>query len=290
MSTTIHYRKQELPSGATVQYREAGQAGSKPILLLLHGFPTSSHMFRTLIPLLAPSYHCVAPDLPGFGYTTVPSDYKYTFAALAATITEWVDALKLQKYALYVFDYGAPVGWALAAKYPERVTAIVSQNGNAYEEGLGDAWAPIKKVWADPSAENRRAIHFLFQRPGLDFQYTTGVADTSLVSPDNSALDEFFCARPGQAEVQTDLFYDYRNNVAGYPRVHEYFRKSQVPLLAVWGAGDPFFVPAGARAFQRDLPHARVRLIEGTGHFALETHVDEIAADIKAFLSSQKAQ
>ena len=290
MSTEVHYRQLALPSGATVHYREAGKSGDKPTLLLLHGFPSSSHMFRTLIPLLASSYHCIAPDLPGFGYTTTPAGYQYTFDRLAATIGEWVDALQLKKYSLYIFDYGAPVGLRLALQHPERVQAIVSQNGNAYDAGLSDAWAPIRKLWADNSADNRKALNFLWQRPGLDFQYTTGVADVTRVSPDGSALDEFFCARPGQIEVQTDLFYDYRNNVARYGEFQAYFKKSQVPLLAVWGAGDPFFLPAGAKAFHTDLPKAVVKLIDGAGHFALETHADEIASEIKAFLGNQKLQ
>ena len=290
MSSQVHFRQQALPSGTTVYYREAGQRGNKPTLLLLHGFPSSSHMFRHLIPLLASSFHCIAPDLPGFGYTTVGSGYKYTFEQLTDTIGEWVDALQLTKYSLYVFDYGAPVGFRLALKHPERVQAIVSQNGNAYEEGLSDGWAPIRKLWQDNSTENRQALHFLIQRPGLDFQYKTGVADLTRLSPDGSALDEYFMSRPGQADIQTDLLYDYRTNVALYDQFHEYFHKSQVPLLAVWGAGDPFFLPPGAAAFQRDLPKAVVKMVDGAGHFALETHVDEIAADITAFLHNQKLQ
>lgn len=291
MSTEVHYRQHALPSGTTVYYREAGQYGDKPTLLLLHGFPTSSHMFRHLIPLLASSYHCIAPDLPGFGYTTTPTGYHYTFDQLTATINEWVEALQLKRYSLYCFDYGAPVAWRLAMQHPDRVQAIVSQNGNAYEkEGLSDAWQPIRKLWEHDTADNRAALHFLFQRVGLDFQYRTGVADLTRLSPDGSALDEYFMSRPGQPDIQTDLFYDYRTNVALYPQFHSYFRQSQVPLLAVWGDGDPFFLPAGAAAFQRDLPNALVKMIVGAGHFALETHVEEIAAEVTAFLGSQKLQ
>ena len=290
MSTVVHYRQQALPSGASVYYREAGKYGDKPTLILLHGFPTSSHMFRHLIPLLAASFHCIAPDLPGFGYTTTPAGYTYTFDQLSATIAEWVDALQLKRYSLLCFDYGAPVAWRLASQHPERVQSIISQNGNAYSEGLSDGWAPIRKLWADNSSANRQSLHFLFQRPGLDFQYKTGVADLSRLSPDGSALDEYFMSRSGQADIQLDLLYDYRTNVERYDQFHEYFRKSQVPLLAVWGSGDPFFLPAGAAAFKRDLLNAVVTMVEGAGHFALETHVDEIAAEIKAFLGGLKLQ
>jgi len=290
MSTEVHYQQHALPSGAMVYYREAGRYGDKPTLLLLHGFPTSSHMFRHLIPLLASSYHCVAPDLPGFGYTTTPADYQYTFDQLTATINEWVEALQLKRYSLLCFDYGAPVTWRLAVQHPERVQAIISQNGNAYEEGLSDGWKPIRQLWENNTEDNRKALHFLFQRPGLDFQYKTGVTDLTRLSPDGSALDEYFMSRPGQPTIQTDLFYDYRTNVTLYPQFQQYFRQSQVPLLAVWGDGDPFFLPVGAAAFQRDLPNAVVKMVAGAGHFALETHVDEIAAEIKAFLGSQKLQ
>ena len=291
MSTEIHYRQQALPSGTTIFYREAGQyGGTKPTILLLHGFPTSSHMFRTLIPLLAPHYHCMAPDLPGFGHTTTPAHYRHTFDQLASTLGEWVEALRLERYVLYVFDYGAPVGLRLAMARPERVLAIVSQNGNAYEEGLSDGWAPIRKLWTDNSADNRKAIEFLFQQPGLDFQYKTGVADPTRLSPDSPALDLHFLAHPTQPAIQLDLLYDYRTNVALYPRFQAYLRESQVPLLAVWGAGDPFFLPAGAAAFKRDSPSAVVRMVEGAGHFLLETHVDEVAAEIVAFLGKLKLQ
>ena len=272
-------------------YRESGQRGTKPILLLLHGFPTSSHMFRHLIPLLntnasSPAYHIVAPDLPGFGHTVVPAGYTYSFDQLAATVGEFVDALSLTQYALYIFDYGAPVGLRLAVAHPERVTALISQNGNAYLEGLGEAWAPIRTLWKANTAENRAALHFVCQRAGLDFQYKTGVADLTRLSPDGWSLDELFLSRPGQLELQLDLLYDYRTNLELYPTFQRYFKESGVPLLAVWGDGDPFFVPAGARAFQKDSPSAVVRLIEGAGHFALETHAEEVANQMLTFLHS----
>ena len=283
-SSVVHFRQQKLSSGVEVFYREAGERGKQPTLLLLHGFPTSSHMFRHLIPLLAPSYHIVAPDLPGFGHTTTPASYAWNFDQLGQTIGEFVDALSLTKYALYIFDYGAPVGLRLAIAHPERVTALISQNGNAYKEGLGDAWAPIRTLWAEDTPANRAAIHFVCQRPGLDFQYKTGVADLTRLSPDGHTLDEFFLSRPGQLELQMDLFYDYRKNLELYPTFQRYFKESQVPLLAVWGEGDPFFVPAGAQAFLKDSPKAVVRMIKGAGHFTLETHHEEVAKEILAFL------
>ena len=266
-----------------VFYREAG-APDAPVLLLLHGFPSSSHMYRDLIPLLATRYRVIAPDLPGFGFTSVPAgrDYRYTFDNLAATVAAFVQALALEKYALYVFDYGAPVGLRLAAAHPGRVTALVSQNGNAYLEGLGDAWLPIKQYWADPAAHRGDMRNFLTLE-ATKWQYTHGVADPDTVAPEAYYLDALLMQRPGNAEIQLDLFLDYASNLALYPVFQQFFRDTQVPTLAIWGKNDPFFIPPGAEAFRRDNPNAEVKLLD-TGHFALETHVDEIAAEIHKLL------
>ena len=264
--------------GVRVFYREAGPADA-PVLLLLHGYPTSSHMFRELIPRMATSYHVIAPDLPGFGFTTVPGerDYKYSFDALAQTAEAFVEALGLKKYALYIFDYGAPVGLRLALEHPERVTAIVSQNGNAYEEGLGDAWDPIRRYWATPSAENREALRrAVLTLEGTRWQYTHGVANPETVAPESYTLDQTLMERPGNTEIQLDLFLDYASNLELYPKFQAYFREFKPPLLAIWGKNDPFFIPPGAEAYRKDNPNASVKFLD-TGHFALETHVDEIA-------------
>jgi pimeloyl-ACP methyl ester carboxylesterase len=264
--------------GVRVFYREAGPADA-PVLLLLHGYPTSSHMFRELIPRMATSYRVIAPDLPGFGFTTVPAErnYKYSFDALARTAEAFVDALGLKKYALYIFDYGAPVGLRLAVAHPERVTAIVSQNGNAYEEGLGDAWDPIRRYWATPSAENREALRrAVLTLEGTRWQYTHGVANPEMVAPESYTLDQALLERPGNTEIQLDLFLDYASNLKLYPKFQAYFREFKPPLLAIWGKNDPFFIPAGAEAYRRDNPNATVKFLD-TGHFALETHVEEIA-------------
>jgi pimeloyl-ACP methyl ester carboxylesterase len=264
--------------GVRVFYRQAGPADA-PVLLLLHGYPTSSHMFRELIPRMATSYRVIAPDLPGFGFTTVPAErnYKYSFDALARTAEAFVDALGLKKYALYIFDYGAPVGLRLAVAHPERVTAIVSQNGNAYEEGLGDAWDPIRRYWATPSAENREALRrAVLTLEGTRWQYTHGVANPEMVAPESYTLDQALLERPGNTEIQLDLFLDYASNLKLYPKFQAYFREFKPPLLAIWGKNDPFFIPAGAEAYRRDNPNATVKILD-TGHFALETHVEEIA-------------
>jgi len=270
--------------GVKVFYREAG-APDAPAFLLLHGFPTSSFQYRELIPRLADKYRVIAPDLPGFGFTEVPPErkYSYTFDALAETIRAFAEALQLSNYALYLFDYGAPTGFRLAMNNPERVTAIVSQNGNAYEEGLGEAWAPIRRYWEDPSAEHRDAVRQLLSPEAIRSQYTAGVPNPGMIAPEGYTLDSVLLARPGKLEIQLDLLLDYATNVKLYPKFQEYFRKERPSLLAVWGRNDPFFVPAGAEAFRRDLPNAVVRLLD-TGHFALETHVETIAAEIKRFL------
>ena len=243
-------------------------------------------MFRELIPRLADRYRVIAPDLPGFGFTEVPAErkYAYTFDALALTIEAFTEALEVNRYAIYVFDYGAPTGFRLAMAHPERVTAIVSQNGNAYEEGLGDAWGPIRKYWAEPTAENRDVIRQnVLTLEGTKWQYTHGVAVPESVAPESYTLDMALMERPGNQEIQLDLFLNYASNVKLYPKFQEYFRKFQPPLLAVWGKSDPFFLPAGAEAYKRDLPKAQVQFFD-TGHFALETHVDEIASAILSFL------
>jgi pimeloyl-ACP methyl ester carboxylesterase len=283
--TSIHKVEAD---GVNVFYRAAGDP-SAPVVLLLHGFPTSSFMFRELIPRLADQFRVIAPDLPGFGFTDVPEERKYTYSfdALARTIEAFTNALGLNRYAIYVFDYGAPTGLRLAMAHPERVTAIVSQNGNAYEEGLGDAWGPIQKYWAEPTRENREVIgKNILTLEGTRWQYTHGVANPESVPPESYTLDVALLERKGNKEIQLDLFLDYASNVKLYPKFQEYFRKSKPPLLAIWGKNDPFFIPAGAEAYRKDLPHAKVQFLD-TGHFATETHVVEIAAAVREFLADR---
>jgi pimeloyl-ACP methyl ester carboxylesterase len=270
--------------GLKVFYRDAG-APDAPTLVLLHGFPSASHMFRELIPLLADRFHIVAPDLPGFGKSDMPArgDFEYTFEHLTDVIDLLTEMLGLDRFALYVFDYGAPVGFRIATRHPERISAIVSQNGNAYEEGLSEGWNPVQAYWKDPSQANREAIRKFVQPETTVWQYTHGVPDQTRVSPDGYGLDNYYLARSGADEIQLDLFLNYASNVALYPRFQEYFRSSRPRLLAVWGKNDPFFLPAGAEAFKRDIPDAEVRFLD-TGHFALETHVEEIATAIREFL------
>lgn len=271
--------------GVRVFYREAGPVDA-PVLLLLHGYPSSSHMFRELIPRLATRYRLIAPDLPGFGFTSVPEarKYRYSFDSLATTIGAFVDALGLKLYTLYVFDYGAPVGFRLAIAHPERVTAIVSQNGNAYDDGLGDAWDPIRRYWAEPTAEHRDALRQILTLEGTRWQYTHGVPNPEKVAPESYTLDAALLERPGVKDIQLDLFLNYASNIALYPVFQKYFREARPPLLAIWGKNDPFFIPPGAEAYRRDNPNAVVELLD-TGHFALETHVDEIATAIDRLLS-----
>lgn len=281
--TYIHHIKAD---GVNVFYREAGPVDG-PVMLLLHGFPTSSFQYRELIPRLADTYRVIAPDLPGFGFTDIPDQraYTYSFDALTHTISAFVEALHLKRYALYVFDYGAPVGFRLAMAHPERITAIVSQNGNAYEEGLGDVWTPIQRYWKNPSAENRETVREALNPEGLRAQYITGVPDPDRIAPEGYTLDAAMIARPGNMEIQLDLALDYANNVKLYPAFQEYFRRAKPPLLAIWGKHDLFFIPAGAQAFRRDNPNATVQMLD-TGHFALETHVEEIASAVKKFLKA----
>jgi pimeloyl-ACP methyl ester carboxylesterase len=273
--------------GVRVFYRAAGDPNA-PVILLLHGFPTSSFMFRELIPRLATDYRVIAPDLPGFGFTEVPAarNYKYSFDNLAQTIDAFTQAIKINRYAIYVFDYGAPTGFRLAMAHPERITAIVTQNGNAYEVGLGDAWAPIRKYWAEPTAENREVVNKnVLTLDGTRWQYTHGVANPDSVAPETYTLDTALFERPGNKDIQLDLFLDYASNVKLYPKFQEYFRKSKPPLLAIWGKNDPFFLPPGAEAFRKDIPAARVQFLD-TGHFAIETHVVEIASAMREFLAA----
>jgi pimeloyl-ACP methyl ester carboxylesterase len=273
--------------GVRLFYRAAGDT-TAPVVLLLHGFPASSFMFRELIPRLASDYRVIAPDLPGFGFTEVPAErrYAYSFDGLASTIGAFTEAIKIDRYAIYVFDYGAPTGFRLAMAHPDRVSAIVSQNGNAYEEGLGDAWGPIQKYWADPTAENREVLrNNILSLEGTRWQYTHGVTNPESIPPESYTLDTALLERPGNKEIQLDLFLNYASNVKLYPKFQEYFRKSTPPLLAIWGKNDPFFIPAGAEAFRKDLPKAKVQFLD-TGHFATETHVVEIAAAMKDFLAA----
>jgi pimeloyl-ACP methyl ester carboxylesterase len=280
--TSARYRKIPV-DGTGVFYREAGTAGT-PKLLLLHGFPSSSHMFRDLIPLLADRFHMVAPDLPGFGLSD-SQGRGLTFDRIAQIIDRFTEVIGFDRYALYVFDYGAPTGFRLATRHPERVSAIVSQNGNAYAEGLSDGWYPIRAYWENPSQVNREALRKFLTPETTIWQYTHGVPDATWVSPDGYSLDNFYLSRAGVADMQLDLLRDYQSNVAMYPAFQAYFREHRPPLLAAWGKNDPFFLPAGAEAFKRDIPGASVQFFD-TGHFALETHAAEIAATIRQFLAT----
>lgn len=276
--------------GLRIFYREAGDP-SAPTIVLLHGFPTSSFMYRDLIPKLADRYHVIAPDFPGFGFSDSPdrSKYSYTFDNIAKTMNGFTEALALNRYALEVFDYGAPVGWRMAVAHPDRITAIISQDGNAYVEGLSEGWNPIQRYWNTPTAENRNALRELLKPESIKWQYTHGVAQPDDIAPETYTLDYALVSRPGNDEIQLDLFADYATNVKRYPEFQAYFRKYQPPMLAVWGKNDPFFLPAGAMAFKRDIPKAEVHLYD-TGHFALETHLNEISGEIHRFLDRNVTQ
>lgn len=281
----IHNRLIDI-NGQTIFYREAGPKGA-PVVLLLHGYPTSSHMFRNLIPLLSGKYHVIAPDLPGFGFSDAPdrSKYTYTFDNLAKTMQSFIDKIELKRFSIYVFDYGAPVGFRLALSNPEKITGIISQNGNAYEEGLSSIWDPIQKYWREDTEANRNALRDTYTIEGTKFQYFTGVSDVTLIEPESYTLDQHFLDRPGSVEIQLDLIKDYKSNVVLYPKFQEYFRTHKPKLLAVWGNKDPFFLPPGAEAYKKDIPDAVVKFYN-TGHFALETHVKEIGGDILEFLAT----
>jgi pimeloyl-ACP methyl ester carboxylesterase len=285
-TTSISYKTAQV-DGCKIFYREAGDPQT-PAVLLLHGFPTSSHMFRNLIPELAGQYHVVAPDLPGFGFSDAPDHktFAYTFDHLAEVIGDFVEQLGLKRFAVYVFDYGAPVGFRLALRYPDRISGLISQNGNAYVEGLSDDWAPVRAYWENPTQKNRDVLRSLSTLETTRWQYHHGVTNAEeRVAPEAIFLDQALLDRPQSAEIQLDLIGDYKNNVALYPKFQEFFRTHRPPTLAVWGKNDPFFLPAGAEAFRRDNPSAKVVFYD-TGHFALETHAAEIGAEIRAFLSA----
>ncbi len=286
---TLAYRTASV-DGLKIFYREAGDPKA-PVVLLLHGFPTSSHMYRELIPALSDYYHVVAPDLPGFGFTDAPdrAGFKYTFDHLTDVIERFTEVLGLGRYTLFVFDYGAPVGLRLAVRHPERVTALISQNGNMYVEGLSEGWNPIQAYWKDPSEQNRAALRAFLKPETTRWQYTHGVPNPERLSPDAWTLDSALLARPGNDEIQLDLFADYQSNVALYPKFQEYIRSRRPPLLAVWGKNDPFFLPAGAQAFKRDHPEAEIHLLDA-GHFALESRGSEIAVLVRDFLARKLAK
>ncbi|WP_132999761.1 alpha/beta fold hydrolase [Luteimonas arsenica] len=283
---SIRYRTLRI-DGQDIFFRDAGPEGA-PALLLLHGFPSSSHQYRNLIADLADRYRVIAPDYPGFGHSAMPdrSAFAYTFDNFASIVGKLTEALGLGQYALYVFDYGAPVGFRLATKNPERISALIVQNGNAYDEGIGDFWEPIKAYWATHAQPEREAIRWLTSIKATTWQYTNGVDDTAKVSPDGYTSDQAFMDRPGNADIQLDIFYDYRTNLPLYPQWQAYLRERRPPTLVLWGRNDEIFVAAGAAPYQRDNPEAEVHLLD-TGHFALETHGAEIATLIRDFLAGK---
>ena len=283
-----HHRTKTI-DGIKIFYREAGPVNA-PVVVLLHGFPTSSHMFRNLIPELADHYHVIAPDYPGYGQSDMPdrATFAYTFDRFGELVDGLLDQLGVERYAMYVMDYGAPVGWRLALKHPERVTALIVQNGNAYDEGLKEFWDPIKAYWSDHSEEHRKALYKLVSPEITKFQYTDGVSDVTRVAPDNWVHDQALLDRPGNADIQMDIFYDYRTNLPLYPKVQAYFRKYQPPTLIVWGKNDKIFPADGAHPYKRDLPKVEFHLID-TGHFALEDKSDEIVPLIRDFLGRKIA-
>ena len=281
-ASTVHYHTIRI-NDVDIFYREAG-AESAPVLLLLHGFPTSSNMFRNLIPRLAASFRVIAPDYPGYGFSAMPDrkNFAYTFENMTNIVEQLTEELELSKYLMYVMDYGAPIGYRLALRHPERVTGFIVQNGNAYEEGLLEFWDPIKKYWNDATTENRAALNFLATADATKWQYQNGVKDLTLLDPTTWTLDQLGMDRPGNGDIQLDMLYDYRTNVPFYPDFQEFFRKYQPPMLIVWGKNDHIFPPEGAAPYKRDLPEVETHLID-TGHFALETHGEEIASRIEKF-------
>lgn len=284
-----HHRTATI-DGVKIFYREAGPDGA-PVVLLLHGFPTSSHLFRNLIPALADRYHVIAPDYPGFGQSDMQdrARFAYTFDHIAQLMDRLLDQLGVAKYAMYVMDYGAPIGWRLALKHPDRITGLIVQNGNAYEEGLKEFWDPIKAYWSDGSAEHRRALAGFVAPETTKFQYTDGVEDVTRIAPDNWVYDQALLDRPGNADIQLDLLYDYRTNLPLYPAVQAYFRKNLPPTLIVWGKNDKIFPADGAHPYRRDLPNVEFHLLE-TGHFALEDKADEMVPLIRDFLDREVAR
>ncbi|MFZ0356562.1 MAG: alpha/beta hydrolase [Nitrososphaeraceae archaeon] len=274
--------------GQTIFYREAGDK-EKPTILLLHGFPTSSHMFRNVIPALADKFHLVAPDYPGFGYSSMPlvDTFEYTFDHLAEIMDKFVTQIGLERYSLYVMDYGAPVGYRIAVKHPEKIEALIVQNGNAYDEGLGEFWEPLRAYWSDPTEKNKNALKKFLTLEATKWQYTHGVKDENAISPDNWIHDQMLLDRPGNNEIQLQLFYDYKSNPPLYPQWQEYFRKYQPPTLVVWGRNDIIFPKEGAIPYQRDLENVQIHLLN-TGHFALEEEGEQIAELISRFLLTNR--
>jgi pimeloyl-ACP methyl ester carboxylesterase len=285
----VTYHRTRTVDGVKIFYREAGPKDA-PVVLLLHGFPTSSHMFRNLIPALADRYHVIAPDYPGYGQSDMPdrAKFAYTFDRFGQLVDGLLDQLGVTRYAMYVMDYGAPVGWRLALKHPERITGLIIQNGNAYDEGLKEFWNPIKKYWADGSDASRQALMKLVTLETTKFQYTDGMSDDSRIAPDNWVQDQALLDRPGNADIQMDLFYDYRTNLPLYPAVQAYFRKNKPPTLIVWGKNDYIFPADGAHPYKRDLPRVEFHLID-SGHFALEDRFDEMVPLIRGFLERKIA-
>jgi pimeloyl-ACP methyl ester carboxylesterase len=282
LTSTVHYHTIRI-GNVDVFYREAG-AKDAPVLLLLHGFPTSSNMFRNLIPRLAGSFRVIAPDYPGYGFSSVPDrkDFSYTFENMTTIVEKLIAKLDISAYSLYVMDYGAPIGYRLALRHPEQITGLVVQNGNAYEEGLLAFWDPIKKYWNDATPENRAALTFMVSPETTKWQYQNGVGELAHLDPTTWTLDQALLDRPGNGEIQLDMLYDYGSNVPLYPQFQEFFRKHQPPTLIVWGKNDYIFPPEGAIPYKRDLPNVQTHLLD-TGHFALETHGEEIASRIERF-------
>jgi pimeloyl-ACP methyl ester carboxylesterase len=275
--------------GQTIFYREAGDKKNAPTILMLHGFPTSSHMFRNLIPALVNKFHVVAPDYPGFGYSSMPpvDEFEYTFDNLAEIIDKFSTQVGMERYSLYVMDYGAPIGYRLAVKHPEKIEALIVQNGNAYDEGLGEFWEPLRAYWIEPNEENKNALKKFLTIEATKWQYTHGVKNENAISPDNWIHDQLLLDRPGNNEIQLQLFYDYKSNPPLYPQWQEYFRKYQPPTLVVWGKNDNIFVKEGAIPYQRDLKNVQIHLLN-TGHFALEEEGDLIAHLISRFLLTKR--